>query len=94
LYTTLPDKSKVLTSKDVTTITPNDAKVSVTTAAGEEFQGNLVVGADGVHSLTRREMWRIADIEQPGRISLKEKRSESTGNFTSLLFLILGRHGG
>lgn len=74
LYTTLPDKSKILTSKDVATITPHEATISVTTAAGEEFQGDLVVGADGVHSLTRREMWRIADIEQPGRISLKEKR--------------------
>lgn len=93
LYTTLPDKSKVFTSKDVVTITPYSAKVSVATAAGEVFEGDLVVGADGVHSLTRREMWRVADLEQPGRIPLKEKNSELTVNFTRLHSLILARHG-
>jgi FAD dependent monooxygenase len=82
LYTTLPEKSKVLTSKDVTKITPNEPNISATTATGEVFEGSLIVGADGVHSMTRREMWRIADIEQPGRISPEEKRSEFTGNLS------------
>lgn len=75
LYTHLPDKSRVLTSKGVVRITPHGNKMSVTTADGDEFQGDLVVGADGVHSVTRREMWRIANIEQPGLIPFKEQAS-------------------
>ncbi|KAG2411786.1 hypothetical protein HFD88_009342 [Aspergillus terreus] len=77
LYTHLPDKSRILTSKGVVRITPHDSKMSVTTADGDEFQGDLVVGADGVHSVTRREMWRIANIEQPGLIPFKEQASMS-----------------
>lgn len=82
LYTHLPDKSRILTSKGVVRITPHGSKMTVTTADGDEFQGDLVVGADGVHSVTRREMWRIANIEQPGLIPLKEQASMLLHSFS------------
>ncbi|KAE8381997.1 hypothetical protein BDV26DRAFT_300471 [Aspergillus bertholletiae] len=73
LYTQLKDKSKVHTSKQVTSVLPTGSGVSVTTTDGVRYDGDLVVGADGVHSFVRSEMWRIADLEQPGLISKKEK---------------------
>lgn len=76
LYTGLQDKSKVHTGKQVTSILPTESGVSVTTADGASYDGDLVVGADGVHSFVRSEMWRVADLEQPGLISKKERSSE------------------
>ncbi|KAE8313486.1 hypothetical protein BDV41DRAFT_588138 [Aspergillus transmontanensis] len=73
LYTGLRDKSRVHTGKQVTSVLPTESGVSVTTADGATYDGDLVVGADGVHSFVRSEMWRIADLEQPGLISKKEK---------------------
>lgn len=34
--------------------------VLVRTKDGEDYKGDLVVGCDGVHSIVRREMWRIS----------------------------------
>ena len=73
LYTGLQDKSKVHSGQQVTSVLPTEAGVSVTTADGTRYDGDLVVGADGVHSFVRSEMWRIADLEQPRLISKKEK---------------------
>lgn len=73
LYTGLRDKSRVHTGKQVTSVLPTESGVSVTTADGARYDGDLVVGADGVHSFVRSEMWRIADLEHPGLISKKEK---------------------
>ncbi|PYH90487.1 FAD/NAD(P)-binding domain-containing protein [Aspergillus ellipticus CBS 707.79] len=58
LYDHLKDKSKVLTSCAVQTIDQTDGQVQVTTTNGDVFSGQLVVGADGVHSRVREEMWR------------------------------------
>ncbi|KAE8143620.1 hypothetical protein BDV38DRAFT_289532 [Aspergillus pseudotamarii] len=80
LFTGLQDKSKVHTGKQVTGILLTESGVSVTTTDGARYDGDLVVGADGVHSFVRSEMWRIADLEQPGLISNKE-RSNMTVEF-------------
>lgn len=39
--------------------------MQITTKDGATFTGDILVGADGVHSQTRAEMWRIADAEDP-----------------------------
>ncbi|KAH7007915.1 hypothetical protein B0J12DRAFT_692087 [Macrophomina phaseolina] len=57
LYDHIQDKSKVLTSQRVTSIDENDQGVSVRTKDGSLFEGDIVVGADGVRSAVRREMW-------------------------------------
>lgn len=50
-----------------------DSIMSVRTRDGSTFYGDLVVGADGVHSKVRREMWRLAELDVPGHITEKEK---------------------
>lgn len=76
LYEHIEDKSKIMTRRAVTTIEHSARGIKVKTATGDVFEGDLVIGADGIHSVVRREMWRIADIEQPGLISTAERDSE------------------
>ncbi|KAK8127358.1 FAD binding domain protein [Apiospora sp. TS-2023a] len=40
--------------------------VSVTTECGDVFHGDMLVGADGVHSAVRAEMFRLGNQLQPG----------------------------
>jgi hypothetical protein len=49
---------------------------------GSVFIGDLVVGADGVHSRTRREMQRIGNEEEPGLMD-GDLNSEFPVNFSS-----------
>lgn len=65
LYDNLQDKSKVHVSKGLLNIDHLDTGVTVTAEDGTTFAGDILVGADGVHSQTRKEMWRIADSEVP-----------------------------
>ncbi|KAJ5971449.1 Aromatic-ring hydroxylase-like protein [Penicillium vulpinum] len=64
LYENLRDKSKVHVNKKVVSIHTAHSGVSVFTADGGTYYGDLVVGADGVHSITRSEMLRISRTEQ------------------------------
>lgn len=45
------------------------------TEDGAVYTGDLIVGADGVHSSVRSEMWRLADVISPGLITEKERKS-------------------
>ncbi|KAF7351055.1 Monooxygenase FAD-binding protein [Mycena sanguinolenta] len=67
LYNNLKDKSKVLVDKRVVTVTPLANGVQVTTKDGATYTGDILVGADGVHSTIRKEMWRLDDELAPGR---------------------------
>jgi 2-polyprenyl-6-methoxyphenol hydroxylase-like FAD-dependent oxidoreductase len=49
--------------------------VTVYSADGTSYEGDILAGADGVFSATRQEMWRAADREEPGAISEKDKTS-------------------
>ncbi|KAE8151458.1 hypothetical protein BDV25DRAFT_138877 [Aspergillus avenaceus] len=66
LYDNLKDKAKIHMSKEVVTVKDSDPLVRVTTKDGSVFTGDVVVGADGVHSQTRAEMWATADAEGVG----------------------------
>ncbi|KAL2847542.1 hypothetical protein BJY01DRAFT_234224 [Aspergillus pseudoustus] len=81
LYTSLPDTSRVLVEKSVVSVEQDpdgSTGMIVRTDDGSTYHGDLVVGADGVHSRVRREMWRLAELEQPGLISPREKNSLSS----------------
>ncbi|KAJ5693543.1 hypothetical protein N7536_003955 [Penicillium majusculum] len=68
-----PEKSKVLTNKRVSEVRLGEHRASVLTDDGSMFEGDLIVGADGVHSRTRSEMWRLADDIDSGYISQSDK---------------------
>jgi FAD dependent monooxygenase len=65
LYNHLPDKSKILCSKRVVDIqsTP-DAAIAITDD-GSSYVADMIIGADGVHSLTRNVMWKMMEKTDP-----------------------------
>ena len=58
LYDRLRNKNCVLLNKKVDRVELLDRGVKVFTADGQSFRGSLLIGADGVHSTVRREMFR------------------------------------
>ncbi|RMJ12389.1 hypothetical protein CDV36_007925 [Fusarium kuroshium] len=61
LYDKLKFKDRVLTRKRVTRVDMTEGLVKVHTTDGSVYSGDIVVGADGVHSAIREEMWRHAN---------------------------------
>lgn len=60
LYDKIQDKTKVLTSKRVKAVNiSNPDFVRVTTTDGSSYSGDILVGADGIHSTVRQEMARL-----------------------------------
>lgn len=61
MYDTLDEdsKRKVLLNKKVTKIVNLPGSVIAKCADGTEFIGDVVVGADGIHSRVRNEMQRL-----------------------------------
>ncbi|KAK0721257.1 hypothetical protein B0T21DRAFT_49734 [Apiosordaria backusii] len=58
LFDNLKSKDRVLTRKRVVRVDVVDSFVQVQTQDGSAYVGDIVVGADGVHSAVRKEMWR------------------------------------
>lgn len=50
--------------------------ICAVTDDGSVYQGNIIVGADGVHSRIRSEMWRMANKDSLGSILDEEKKSQ------------------
>ena len=61
LYGNLKNQDKVITEAKVQTVSSLCGGVEVVTTEGQAFKGDLLVGADGVYSTVRQEMWRLAD---------------------------------
>ncbi|KAI8630518.1 hypothetical protein F5Y19DRAFT_48544 [Xylariaceae sp. FL1651] len=78
LYDTLEHKERIHVGKRVADIIESDDGVKVTLKDGLEYTGDLVVGADGVHSLCRELMWKHANETIEGYISAAEKRTMKT----------------
>jgi 2-polyprenyl-6-methoxyphenol hydroxylase-like FAD-dependent oxidoreductase len=66
LYDGIPDKSKVHTSKRVCNVDHTDSGVIVHCEDGSKFAGDIVVGADGIHSAVRSLMQKHIEISNPG----------------------------
>ncbi|KAL9561360.1 hypothetical protein ACKAV7_014715 [Fusarium commune] len=78
MYDRLPDSSKVLEGARVEDIIAEGSTVRLILTDGREFTGDLVVGADGVHSKVRELMWDMANKAVPGMVPLEEKQSIKT----------------
>ncbi|PYI12651.1 FAD/NAD(P)-binding domain-containing protein [Aspergillus sclerotiicarbonarius CBS 121057] len=75
LYEGYPHRERILLSEEVIAVESFTDKATVTTASGKVYTGHLVVGADGVHSRVRTEIWRAAESMSPGLITAQEKAS-------------------
>lgn len=73
LYNNLPDKSKVHTNKRLQRIEHTVDTVRVHLADGSVEEGDMVIGADGVHSVVRLQMWEYASKHAPTTIPESDK---------------------
>ncbi|GKT84495.1 FAD binding domain-containing protein [Colletotrichum tofieldiae] len=69
LYDNLPEsaKARYFTGKKLAGIESTETGVAVTCEDGSSYSGSIVLGADGVHSATRRQMRQLAIAEDPAR---------------------------
>ncbi|KAF6816901.1 FAD binding domain protein [Colletotrichum plurivorum] len=74
LHKHVREKERLLVNQKVVRIDGLEDKVVVHTAAGDVFEAQMIVGADGVHSAVRREMWRNAETAGPGAIPEEDKK--------------------
>ncbi|KAL2882282.1 hypothetical protein SGCOL_002551 [Colletotrichum sp. CLE4] len=72
LYDNLKNKDKVIPEKRVGNVELLKEGVRVHTKDGSIFEGDIVVGADGIHSTVREEMWRIGHKQRPGYFPVDE----------------------
>lgn len=76
LYDRLPDKSKLKVGKRMTSIEHTDTGVIVQCEDSSRYIGDIVVGADGIHSKTKREMWRRFDMLGRSQLITEDKTGE------------------
>ncbi|KAF2418752.1 FAD/NAD(P)-binding domain-containing protein [Tothia fuscella] len=56
----IKDQSKIHLNMSITSVEESDSEVTVTCEDGSVYHGDILVGADGVRSKVREEMWRLA----------------------------------
>lgn len=77
LYEHVWDKQKVHVNKRMQRVQHSSTGVTVQCTDGTAYEGDVLLGADGVYSAVRQEMWRLADEAEPGVISDKERNGMS-----------------
>ncbi|OQE00300.1 hypothetical protein PENVUL_c054G07904 [Penicillium vulpinum] len=78
LYNELPDKAHIRTGCTAKEIKQFVSGVEVKLSDGTIETGDLIIGCDGVNSMTRSSMWEHAKKISPGLITAKEKTSMKT----------------
>ncbi|KAL3418739.1 FAD binding domain-containing protein [Phlyctema vagabunda] len=73
LHDNVKHKEQLLTGKRVTQINLLEDGVEVQSEDGSIFHGDIVVGADGIHSKVRAEMWRHGMEKSPGYFPIDEE---------------------
>lgn len=73
LYSQVKNKDRIHVKKRVDVIEPLEGSVRVTTTGGHSYSGDIVLGADGIHSKVRSEMRRIANTVDPSLFEPKEE---------------------
>jgi 2-polyprenyl-6-methoxyphenol hydroxylase-like FAD-dependent oxidoreductase len=66
LYEKLPNQSRVHTSKRVNKIDHSNSGVVVHCVDGSQYSGDIVVGADGIHSVVTPAMLQHIELSKPG----------------------------
>ncbi|KAH7152589.1 monooxygenase [Dactylonectria macrodidyma] len=79
----LPDPSKILVNKRIVSVEHFKEGAVVHCKDGSQFQGHVVVGADGIHSVIRNEMWRRFD-EQGLSHLISQDRTAVTATYRCL----------
>lgn len=72
LYNTIKDKSRIRPNSGVASFVESADGVEVTTESGETFKGDILIGADGVHSAIRGMM--ADNIEATDAAAAKQLR--------------------
>ncbi|KAI1024237.1 hypothetical protein LB504_005378 [Fusarium proliferatum] len=80
LYNSIKDKKKVLTNKRVVRTELVNGGVHAITSDGTIIAGDILVGADGVHSRVRSEMWKLAGRLSPGLFDPNEHEAPPCEN--------------
>ncbi|KAK1460735.1 FAD binding domain-containing protein [Colletotrichum melonis] len=75
LYEQICKKECVLTGKRVSEVQMDDSGVTVKTCDGSTYAGDILIGADGVRSFIRQEMWRLASQEKHNMFPPNEAQS-------------------
>ncbi|KAK4495460.1 hypothetical protein PRZ48_013791 [Zasmidium cellare] len=83
LYNAIGVKERCLLDKRVREIVHLDEGVKVHCEDGTTYEGDVVLGCDGVNSKVRDEMWRIASQVDPTYFTQKE-REKMTAEYTCL----------
>ncbi|KFA45737.1 hypothetical protein S40293_09453 [Stachybotrys chartarum IBT 40293] len=73
LYDQVQSKDRIQLNSRVNTIELHNDSVSVQTTDGKSFVGDILVGADGVHSTVRNEMHRLAAETEPSYFPAHEE---------------------
>lgn len=76
LFDFLPNKSRVHLSKRVTKIDHSQSGVTVYCKDGSRYEGDIIVGADGVHSTVKSFMLQQIELSRPGTTE-KDRNSVS-----------------
>lgn len=66
LYDNLESTASIHPGQKVEKVTELENGIQVTTTKGDVFKGDILVGADGIYSTVRREMWRLGNQSSPG----------------------------
>lgn len=75
MYKAQPHPERLLANKVVEKIEETADKVTVTTKDGSVYEGDIVIGADGVRSVVRQHIWDEMDkLENPPEEFLEDKK--------------------
>lgn len=64
MYENLDEKSKIKLQKQISKVDHSESGVTVTCNDGTTISGDVLIGCDGVHSIVRNEMWRLAHLHE------------------------------
>lgn len=73
LHKQIFEKTKVIINKRVTRVVYKNSRPVVFCTDNTKYEGDVVVGADGVNSIVRSEMWRLCDLNEPEHIPPSDK---------------------